>query len=115
MQAGLVAGDPSPAKQQATVLYDFVPEHDNELSLAAGEFVEVLSQETPEWTFVRAGDKEGYVPANYIKLFPPPAPPPRQSSAFLAPSPPRRYGISSSESLTEFGVEFIISGPSATV
>ena len=54
---------------RARVLYPFAAEGENELSLKAGDVVELLGQ-TGEWWHGRLeqSGKEGHFPANYVKL-----------------------------------------------
>ena len=61
----------SPAQQTATLLYDFTASSELELSVGAGEVVEVLQPEDASgWIKVRLpGDgREGLVPANYMQM-----------------------------------------------
>ncbi|GAA5954052.1 hypothetical protein JCM8115_003293 [Rhodotorula mucilaginosa] len=61
----------SPPQQTATLLYDFTASSELELSVGAGEVVEVLEPEDASgWIKVRlAGDgREGLVPANYMQM-----------------------------------------------
>lgn len=56
-----------PAIRNATVLWDFNASADTELSLKAGETIQLLSTEDASWWFGKRGDATGYFPANYVR------------------------------------------------
>ena len=63
------AAAPSSDVERARALYPFAAEGDNELSLQAGDVVELLDR-SGEWWHGRLeqSGKEGHFPANYVKL-----------------------------------------------
>lgn len=67
-------------KQQQTyiVLYDYLAQRADELSLAAGQYVVLLGYQEPDWWQVRALDgtnRLGYFPSGYLaELYPEPGP-----------------------------------------
>jgi hypothetical protein len=57
----------APAGRQATALYDFKPEADNELGFAEGDVINIIKQEGDWWTGELRG-KRGLLPATYVQL-----------------------------------------------
>lgn len=57
---------PDPEGVTATIAYAFNGEGEGELTVAAGDVVEVLSTENEGWVVVRKGQEEGLVPADYL-------------------------------------------------
>ncbi|KAJ3138175.1 Intersectin 1 (SH3 domain protein) [Irineochytrium annulatum] len=51
---------------RAEAIYEYEASRDDEMSIAAGDVVEVLSKEG-DWWKVRKGDRSGVVPSNYLK------------------------------------------------
>ncbi|GAA5982912.1 hypothetical protein JCM10908_006829 [Rhodotorula pacifica] len=66
-----ISARPSTARQTATLLYDFAASSELELSVGAGEVVEVVQPEDASgWIKVRSGSdgREGLVPASYVQM-----------------------------------------------
>lgn len=57
---------PDPEVTYATIAYAFNGEQDGELTVAAGDVVEVMSTEKDGWVSVRRGYEEGLVPVGYL-------------------------------------------------
>ena len=57
------------ATYQAQVLYDYTAQDDDQLSIKPGEIVKIIdsSQDLNGWALAQKGDKEGYVPAEYVR------------------------------------------------
>lgn len=57
------------ASYQAQVLYEYTAQDDDQLSIKPGEIVSIIdaSKELNGWALAQKGDKEGYVPAEYIR------------------------------------------------
>lgn len=54
-------------------LWDYQPQHDDELLLKEGDCMAVVRREDEdetEWWWARLNDKEGYVPRNLLGLYP---------------------------------------------
>ena len=51
----------------ALVLYDFSARNDNEITVAEGSFVNILSKELQEWWLVQLDRDTGLVPASYLQ------------------------------------------------
>eukprot|EP01083_Nonionella_stella_P272266 923164_1 len=54
---------------QAQVLYEYTAQDDDQLTIKPGEIVTVIdsSNELNGWALAQKGDKEGYVPAEYVR------------------------------------------------
>ncbi|RYP04295.1 hypothetical protein DL764_004558 [Monosporascus ibericus] len=79
------AAPPTKAKITAKVLYDFAGLKENELSIEAGEIIEVVQKENNGWWLAKSDKGQAWVPAAYVQeqaAAPPPAAAPR------APPPP---------------------------
>ncbi|ROW14700.1 hypothetical protein VPNG_03747 [Cytospora leucostoma] len=77
------AHPPAKAKIMAKVLYDFAGEKENELTIRAGDLVEVVQKEANGWWLAKNSNGQAWVPAAYVEeQAPAPAPAPR------APPPP---------------------------
>ncbi|KAH8682315.1 P-loop containing nucleoside triphosphate hydrolase protein [Xylariales sp. PMI_506] len=72
---------PAKAKMQAKVLYDFAGEKENELSIRAGEIIEIVQKENNGWWLAKKSDSQAWIPAAYVEEVKAPAPAP-------APRPP---------------------------
>ena len=59
-----------PSLGTATALFDFSAGADTELSLKAGEVVQLRSTEDASWWYGKRGDSSGYFPANYVRKNP---------------------------------------------
>lgn len=56
---------------EALAKHDFKATAEDELSFSRGDVIKVLDvEEDPNWYKAEAGGKEGFIPANYIKLKP---------------------------------------------
>ncbi|KAL1898511.1 class II myosin [Sporothrix stenoceras] len=77
----------TPAAMTAKVLYDFAGQKDNEMSIKAGQIIEIVQKENNGWWLAKINDKQAWVPAAYVEevVAPPPA-----SSRPAPPAPPRR-------------------------
>ncbi|KAK1755271.1 myosin-1 [Echria macrotheca] len=72
-----------PPKIMAKVLYDFAGQRENELSIRAGDIIEIVQKEDNGWWLAKTGGGQAWVPAAYVEeQAPPPAPP------VAAPRPP---------------------------
>eukprot|EP00490_Sorites_sp_Unknown_P011300 CAMPEP_0114661028 /NCGR_PEP_ID=MMETSP0191-20121206/21493_1 /TAXON_ID=126664 /ORGANISM="Sorites sp." /LENGTH=74 /DNA_ID=CAMNT_0001891951 /DNA_START=45 /DNA_END=266 /DNA_ORIENTATION=+ len=54
---------------QAQVLYEYEAHDDDQLSIKPGDIVTIIddSQDLNGWALAQKGDKEGYVPAEYVR------------------------------------------------
>ncbi|PSR94481.1 myosin-1 [Coniella lustricola] len=83
------AAPPAKAKIMAKVLYDFAGSKENELSIRAGDLLEIVQKETNGWWLAKNAQGQAWVPAAYVEeqaSLPPPPPPP--AAASRAPPPP---------------------------
>jgi len=57
------------AAYQAQVLYEYSAQDDDQLSIKPGDIVKIIdaSQDLNGWALAQKGDKEGYVPAEYVQ------------------------------------------------
>ncbi|KAI5457936.1 myosin-5 [Mariannaea sp. PMI_226] len=80
-----------PPKIMAKVLYDFAGQKENELSIVAGELVEIVQKENNGWWLAKKGNGQAWVPAAYVEEQAPPAPraPPAPPVAKAKPTPPQ--------------------------
>ncbi|CAK7226748.1 class II myosin [Sporothrix curviconia] len=77
----------APPAMMAKVLYDFAGQKDNEMSIKAGQIIEIIQKENNGWWLAKINDKQAWVPAAYVEEV---APPPPASSRPAPPAPPRR-------------------------
>ncbi|PWN91742.1 putative myosin I [Acaromyces ingoldii] len=88
---GAGAPPPPPAAPQIPLykaLYDFETDNEGEMSLVAGESVEVTTKETNGWWLVKKNGAEGWSPSDYLELIPAkPAAPAAPAPAKRAPPP----------------------------
>jgi len=49
------------------VLYDYIAQTNNELSLTVGTELKVLQKDPSGWWEVKIGKETGWVPANYLQ------------------------------------------------
>ncbi|KEY64244.1 hypothetical protein S7711_09037 [Stachybotrys chartarum IBT 7711] len=88
------AAAPAPAKVLARVLYDFAGQKENELTIRAGEILEIVQKENNGWWLAKTATAQAWVPAAYVEEQAPPAPPPAPRAppappaAKAKPSPP---------------------------
>eukprot|EP01084_Bolivina_argentea_P028027 52128_1 len=57
-------------QMQAQVLYEYDAHDDDQLSIKPGEIISIID-DAPElngWALAQKGDKEGYVPAEYVRF-----------------------------------------------
>jgi hypothetical protein len=70
--AGIAASAPAASGVGAVVrgymMYDFVGQDSDELTVSAGTPLEILDQSDPGWWQVRANGQEGVVPASYVRI-----------------------------------------------
>jgi len=72
-----IENDPDPSVDetgatptQVVALYDYTPQTDSELSLRAGDVINILAQPTPEWWEGEIDGRPGWTglfPANYVE------------------------------------------------
>ncbi|KAK3354726.1 myosin-1 [Neurospora tetraspora] len=101
---------PAPAakpKIMAKVLYDFAGTKENELSIKAGDMIEIIQKENNGWWLAKTpGGGQAWVPAAYVEEQapappvvaprPPPPPPPAANGASggrVAPQPPAKRPV----------------------
>lgn len=73
------------AKPTAKVLYDFAGQRDNELTVRAGDIVEIVQKENNGWWLAKNSAGQAWVPAAYVEEQAPPPPP---AATSRAPPPP---------------------------
>ncbi|GAP85408.1 putative myosin-1 [Rosellinia necatrix] len=80
---------PSPPKPKimARVLYDFASQRENELSIRAGDIIEVVQKENNGWWLAKSGAGQAWVPAAYVEEQAP------ASSAIVPRAPPPPPGV----------------------
>ncbi|OAA62766.1 Myosin head, motor domain protein [Niveomyces insectorum RCEF 264] len=74
-----------PGKIMAKVLYDFQGQKENEMSIKAGQLIEIAQKENNGWWLAKVGEQQAWVPAAYVEeqapaVRAPPAPPPASAS-----------------------------------
>ncbi|POR35779.1 Myosin-1 [Tolypocladium paradoxum] len=86
------AAPPAKPKMMAKVLYDFAGQKENELSIRAGELLEIVQKESNGWWLAKNAQGQAWVPAAYVEeqAAPAPAPraPPAPPPAKAKPTPP---------------------------
>lgn len=88
----------APKKIMAKVLYDFAGQRENELTIKAGDLIEVVQKETNGWWLAKNGDGQAWVPAAYVEeqapapapRAPPPPPVANGRAKPAAPQPPAK-------------------------
>ncbi|RKU48332.1 class II myosin [Coniochaeta pulveracea] len=87
---------PAKAKIMAKVLYDFDGQKENELSIKAGQMIEIEKKENNGWWLAKTSAGSAWVPAAYVEeqLPPPPPvassrPPPPPPNGRAKPTPPQ--------------------------
>ncbi|KAL2754955.1 hypothetical protein ACRALDRAFT_2042781 [Sodiomyces alcalophilus JCM 7366] len=78
---------PAKAKMRAKVLYDFDGQRENELSVRAGEVIEIVQKENNGWWLGKNSSGQAWVPAAYVEEM---APEPTPVQRAPPPQPPRR-------------------------
>ncbi|KAK6820880.1 myosin I myo5 [Apiospora arundinis] len=90
------AAPPAKAKMQAKVLYDFAGQKENELTIKAGDIIEVVQKENNGWWLAKNASGQAWVPAAYVEEIkaaaPAPAPAPRPP-----PPPPTANGAAAAQ------------------
>ncbi|KAI1289038.1 P-loop containing nucleoside triphosphate hydrolase protein [Xylaria venustula] len=90
---------PAKPKVMAKVLYDFASQRENELSIRAGDLIEVVQKENNGWWLAKSGAGQAWVPAAYVEeqapapaLIPrsPPPPPAPNGAGRAKPTPPAK-------------------------
>lgn len=92
------AAPPARARIMAKVLYDFAGQRENELTIKAGDMIEVVQKETNGWWLAKKGDGQAWVPAAYVEeqaaapapRAPPPPPVANGRAKPAAPQPPAK-------------------------
>ncbi|KAK0387140.1 hypothetical protein NLU13_5453 [Sarocladium strictum] len=82
------AAPPAKPKPMAKVLYDFAGQKENELSIIAGELVEIVQKESNGWWLAKKAGKQAWVPAAYVEEQAAPPPPAKAKPA--PPAPPTK-------------------------
>ncbi|PNY24882.1 Myosin-1 [Tolypocladium capitatum] len=86
------AAPPAKPKIMAKVLYDFAGQKENELSIRAGDLLEIVQKESNGWWLAKNAQGQAWVPAAYVEeqAAPAPAPraPPAPPPAKAKPTPP---------------------------
>lgn len=79
-------------KIMAKVLYDFAGQKENELSIKAGDLLEIIQKENNGWWLAKNAQGQAWVPAAYVEEQAPAAPrlPPAPPSAKAKPVPPTK-------------------------
>ncbi|KAL2203911.1 myosin [Sarocladium strictum] len=83
------AAPPAKPKVTAKVLYDFAGQKENELSITAGEVVEIVQKESNGWWLAKKSGKQAWVPAAYVEEQAS-APPPPAKAKPAPPAPPTK-------------------------
>ncbi|KAI1119099.1 P-loop containing nucleoside triphosphate hydrolase protein [Nemania sp. NC0429] len=90
---------PARPRVMAKVLYDFASHRENELSIKAGDMIEVVQKESNGWWLAKSGSGQAWIPAAYVEeqapapvLIPraPPAPPGTNGAGRTRPVPPAK-------------------------
>ncbi|KAK3907005.1 P-loop containing nucleoside triphosphate hydrolase protein [Staphylotrichum tortipilum] len=97
------AAAPAKPKIMAKVLYDFASQKENELSIRAGQVIEIVQKESNGWWLAKTSAGQAWVPAAYVEeqeqapvaAPQPPPPPPAANGAAArakpaAPQPPAK-------------------------
>ncbi|KAK2761062.1 myosin i myo5 [Colletotrichum kahawae] len=91
------AAPPAPGRIMAKVLYDFAGQRENELTIRAGDLIEIVQKENNGWWLAKHTGGQAWVPAAYVEeqapapvVAPrPPPPPPNGGAARGKPTPPQ--------------------------
>ncbi|KAK6215010.1 hypothetical protein QIS74_08029 [Colletotrichum tabaci] len=93
------AAPPAKNKIMAKVLYDFAGQKENELTVRAGDMIEIVQKENNGWWLAKNGGSQAWVPAAYVEeqapapvVAPRPPPPPPSANGAAArgkPTPPQ--------------------------
>ncbi|KAK8104181.1 myosin-1 [Apiospora kogelbergensis] len=89
------AAPPAKAKMQAKVLYDFAGQKENELTIKAGDIIEVVQKENNGWWLAKNASGQAWVPAAYVEAIKAPAPAPAPAPR-PPPPPPTANGAAAS-------------------
>ncbi|KAL1835956.1 hypothetical protein VTJ49DRAFT_5767 [Mycothermus thermophilus] len=79
-------------KIMAKVLYDFNGQRDNEMSVKAGQLIEIVQKENNGWWLAKVDTTQAWVPAAYVEEQAPPPPPPAVAARPPPPPPPSSNG-----------------------
>ncbi|MCJ1396411.1 cytoskeletal protein binding protein [Xylographa bjoerkii] len=85
----IAAGSGTKTQRKGHILYDFMAQGDDEVTVAVGDEVIILDDSTEEWWRVRRlrNGKEGVVPGSYV-----------EATGFIAPNPPSSSGLNAGRS-----------------
>ncbi|MCJ1432711.1 cytoskeletal protein binding protein [Xylographa pallens] len=85
----IAAGSGTKAQRKGHILYDFMAQGNDEVTVAVGDEVIVLDDSTEEWWQVRRlkNGKEGVVPGSYV-----------EATGFVAPNAPSSSGLNAGRS-----------------
>ncbi|KAG5928463.1 class II myosin [Claviceps africana] len=81
---------PGRSKVVAKVLYDFSGQRDNELSIKAGDILEIVQKENNGWWLAKNDLGQAWVPAAYVEEQASPAPPVAKPKPTPPPPPAKR-------------------------
>ncbi|KAG5951329.1 class II myosin [Claviceps sorghi] len=81
---------PGRSKVVAKVLYDFSGQRENELSIRAGDILEIVQKENNGWWLAKNDLGQAWVPAAYVEEQATPAPPPAKPKPTPPPPPAKR-------------------------
>ncbi|KAM3516118.1 hypothetical protein MY11210_000140 [Beauveria gryllotalpidicola] len=84
------AAPPTKPKIMAKVLYDFAGSRDNELTVTAGELIEIVQKENNGWWLGKNSNSQAWVPAAYVEEQASAPPPPPVKAKPAPPAPPAK-------------------------
>lgn len=77
---------PSYPKARALWAYNEDGKEPNDLTMSAGDVIDIVEETNPDWWTGRNGGKQGLFPSNYVqKLSPEPSSQPQQEKMYVAP------------------------------
>ena len=88
----IAAGSGTKSQRKGHILYDFMAQGNDEVTVAVGDEVIILDDSTEEWWQVRRlkNGKEGVVPGSYV-----------EATGFIAPSLPSSSGLNAGRSTVD--------------
>ncbi|KAL5611685.1 uncharacterized protein BROUX77_001841 [Berkeleyomyces rouxiae] len=78
-------------KMMAKVLYDFSSEKENELTVRAGDMIEIVQKENNGWWLGKTAQAQAWVPSAYVEEVA--APPPKPNGRKPPPAPPAKRPV----------------------